>query len=200
MTRVLKCGDPGCLAARVVARDRPTVVVWLSATHAASRYQPRGSATRKARGLAVRAVTPTRWTPKPEPGTRWPGPPNPKRQGRIGRSNARSTVCTRALRRGIMPAARTDPRLNTVAWRRLRLLVLARDRHVCQVRGPVCTRVATCVDHIVSRSDGGDMWNPANLRAACRPCNSRDGAARTNARRQNRWVYHVGVTDYESRF
>jgi 5-methylcytosine-specific restriction endonuclease McrA len=76
-----------------------------------------------------------------------------------------------------------DPRLQTVAWRRLRLLVLERDRGVCQVAGPDCTKVATCVDHIVARADGGDCWAPSNLRASCRRCNSADGARITNSRR-----------------
>jgi len=64
----------------------------------------------------------------------------------------------------------------------LRLLILDRDRNVCQMRGPKCRRYATDVDHIVAVSEGGAFYDPANLRAACRACNGRGGAMITNAR------------------
>jgi 5-methylcytosine-specific restriction endonuclease McrA len=73
-----------------------------------------------------------------------------------------------------------DPRLSTPEWRRLRRMILDRDLGLCQIMGPHCTRFAVCVDHIVARADGGDCWAPSNLRAACRACNSRGGAERTN--------------------
>ena len=91
-----------------------------------------------------------------------------------------------------------DPRLATPAWRRLRLAVLDRDLWLCQIKGPGCARYATQVDHIVARADGGDVWDTANLRAACRACNSRGGAVRTNARRAA--LYRTTVPDYVSRF
>jgi 5-methylcytosine-specific restriction endonuclease McrA len=97
-----------------------------------------------------------------------------------------------------MPGA--DPRLRTVGWRRLRLLVLDRDHHVCQIRGTTCTGAATCVDHIVARIDGGHMWDLRNLRAACQACNSRDGATRTNSRRGGRFGYRNSVAVFETRF
>ncbi len=56
-------------------------------------------------------------------------------------------------------------------WHRIRLRILERDGHLCQVRGPKCTKVATQVDHIVEVSKGGSWWDPANLRASCQPCN-----------------------------
>jgi 5-methylcytosine-specific restriction protein A len=95
--------------------------------------------------------------------------------------------------------AGADPRLSSRSWRRLRLLVLDRDRWACQIRGPACVGVATCVDHIVGRADGGDCWDPANLRAACRPCNSAGGAARTNSRRTS-WGYRTTQPAYDTRF
>jgi len=91
-----------------------------------------------------------------------------------------------------------DPRLTTSAYRALRLAVLDRDRWLCQMRGPRCTRYATEVDHIVARADGGSVWDTTNLRAACRACNSRGGAERTNARR--RFRYRDSVADYVIRF
>jgi 5-methylcytosine-specific restriction protein A len=91
----------------------------------------------------------------------------------------------------------TDPRLTTVAWRRLRLAVLDRDGWQCQIRGPRCTTVATAVDHIVARADGGDCWNPHNLRAACRVCNNQGGAEVTNRRRG--WAYRNSVATYTTR-
>ena len=57
------------------------------------------------------------------------------------------------------------------AWQRVRLRVLDRDGWTCQLRGPGCTLVAGTVDHIRALSEGGDPYDPANLRAACRHCN-----------------------------
>lgn len=64
---------------------------------------------------------------------------------------------------------------DSVAWRRVRRLVLVRDGGVCQIRGRPCTLVATEVDHVVSPVDGGDWFDPGNLRAACKPCNAERG-------------------------
>jgi hypothetical protein len=57
-------------------------------------------------------------------------------------------------------------------WQRLRAEILERDHYECKVRGPKCRRRATEVDHIVPVADGGSMWDPQNLRAACGWCNS----------------------------
>jgi 5-methylcytosine-specific restriction endonuclease McrA len=83
--------------------------------------------------------------------------------------------------------------LTTAAYRRLRLAVLDRDLWLCQVKGPTCTRYATQVDHIVARHDGGPVFDPANLRASCRSCNSTGGAEITNR-------HHRGGTNYVGRF
>lgn len=66
-----------------------------------------------------------------------------------------------------------------VAWRRLRLSILARDGWVCQIRGARCVGGATTVDHRVPLRLGGAPWSPDNLRAACAPCNfGREGGTR----------------------
>lgn len=57
-------------------------------------------------------------------------------------------------------------------WQRLRLKILERDGYRCQVRGPKCTAKATQADHIIPVADGGSMWDPENLRAACQWCNT----------------------------
>lgn len=44
--------------------------------------------------------------------------------------------------------------------------VLERDAHTCTLRLPMCTGVATEVDHIVR----GDDHSMINLRAVCRAC------------------------------
>jgi len=62
-------------------------------------------------------------------------------------------------------------------WERVRLAVLERDGHRCQIGGPRCTRVATTVDHMVPLAQGGARLDPANLRPACGSCNSRLGGA-----------------------
>ena len=65
--------------------------------------------------------------------------------------------------------------------------MLARDKYTCQMRGPRCKGYATLqVDHVIARADGGDMWNTANLRAACHPCNMYASAQRTNEKRRTR--------------
>ena len=93
--------------------------------------------------------------------------------------------------------ASDDPRLNSAEWRTLRRWVIDRDLGLCQIKGETCTRYATCVDHIVARADGGDLWNPHNLRAACRSCNGVGGAEIAN-RRQAR--YRSGVAEYVTRW
>jgi hypothetical protein len=51
-------------------------------------------------------------------------------------------------------------------------MVLQRDNYRCQIRGRRCLGSANEVDHIVPIVAGGAMYDPANLRAACKPCNS----------------------------
>ena len=97
-----------------------------------------------------------------------------------------------------MPA--NDPRYTTPEWKALRRFILDRDGGRCQVQGPKCTTFATAVDHIVAIAEGGDFWQPSNLRATCRRCNSVRGAELANRRaaryrntearystRQSRW-------------
>lgn len=70
-------------------------------------------------------------------------------------------------------------------WRTVRAGVLSRDGYRCQMRlDDRCTVIADTVDHIDRLMDGGAKLDPANLRAACKHCNSRDGAEAGNARRQ----------------
>jgi hypothetical protein len=52
-----------------------------------------------------------------------------------------------------------DARFNSQADRNLRLM-LDRDLWLCKMKGPHCGRVATKVEHIVDRADGGDLWKP----------------------------------------
>ena len=56
-------------------------------------------------------------------------------------------------------------------WQAIRRQVLARDGHLCRIRGPKCTFKATQVDHVVAVSQGGPRLEPANLQAACAACN-----------------------------
>lgn len=64
---------------------------------------------------------------------------------------------------------------SSATWRRVRLFVLRRDGYVCRIRLSGCTDVATEADHIVSIDDGGAWYDPLNLRAACKHCNSLRG-------------------------
>jgi 5-methylcytosine-specific restriction endonuclease McrA len=94
-------------------------------------------------------------------------------------------------------------RNNSRVWRNLRLAVLDRDRWLCQIHGPTCTNVATCVDHVEPVADGGAYYDPANLRAACVACNARRGALLVNRQRRRHdrtYPYRTGVAEYLSRF
>lgn len=61
--------------------------------------------------------------------------------------------------------------LGTSRWKRVRLEVLDRDDRICAY----CGGDADTVDHIVSRADGGDVFEKDNLVAACKRCNSAKG-------------------------
>jgi len=151
----------------LIARRRPLDIFW-EVTVAASRrnsgvriYSPSDS-----RFIATTATADRLF---PFPDERW------------GRA-ARPQAPTPGLR-GHNGAVGYDQRLGQGAWKNLRRFILDRDRWLCQIRGPKCTGGATCVDHIVSRVDGGDFYNPQNLRAACRACNAAGGAKLTNRKR-----------------
>lgn len=58
------------------------------------------------------------------------------------------------------------------AWAIVKAQVLERDQHLCQIRTPICTRVAVTADHIKRWQHGGAWFDPDNLRAACAECNS----------------------------
>lgn len=58
-------------------------------------------------------------------------------------------------------------------WRHIRQLVLRRDNHTRHW----CNKPATTADHLRSISEGGAPYDPANLVASCKPCNSSRGAA-----------------------
>ena len=57
-------------------------------------------------------------------------------------------------------------------WKKIRLEILKRDDHRCQIRGPGCTGQAEEVDHILPVSMGGEWYDHDNLRAACARCNN----------------------------
>ena len=73
---------------------------------------------------------------------------------------------------------RCDPRLQTALWRKVRKLVLARDHWRCGY----CGDVATTVDHIIERQDGGAMYDLANLVACCEACQHK------GIRAQRQWL------------
>ena len=88
-----------------------------------------------------------------------------------------------------------DPWLETATWRRVRVFVLNRDGWKCKIGGPKCLGWANEVDHVISRADGGPMFDPRNLRAACKPCNGGRAAKRTN----DKYRYRNSVPSYETR-
>lgn len=63
-------------------------------------------------------------------------------------------------------------------WRKLRLMMLARDP-ICTV---CCKAASTTVDHILAKAAGGDD-SPENLRGLCNRCHSRKTAKDGHARK-----------------
>ncbi|MGE5229466.1 MAG: HNH endonuclease [Deltaproteobacteria bacterium] len=59
------------------------------------------------------------------------------------------------------------PELGTARWQKLRKAILVRDLHTCHW----CGRPANTADHVLPASHGGDLWDPANIVAACQLCN-----------------------------
>lgn len=66
-------------------------------------------------------------------------------------------------------------------WQRVRLQVLARDAHQCQIRLTGCTGRAEQVDHVIPLAEGGARLDPDNLRSSCRWCNLSRGRGRQRA-------------------
>jgi 5-methylcytosine-specific restriction enzyme A len=73
---------------------------------------------------------------------------------------------------------------NARVWGRIRIRVLERDGYVCQIGGPGCRGKAEVVDHVQSWREGGAWYDLANLRAACRSCNTAREYRRFEARRR----------------
>lgn len=71
-------------------------------------------------------------------------------------------------------------------WQALRLVILDRDGHTCQLRLAGCTTVATHADHIVPISEGGKRLDPDNVRASCEHCN-----LKRNTQRQAELAQHA---------
>lgn len=65
----------------------------------------------------------------------------------------------------------THPCYRHPLWPKVRRAILQRDDYRCQIRRARCRGAANQVDHIDRLADGGAWFDPANLRAACLPCN-----------------------------
>jgi hypothetical protein len=68
-----------------------------------------------------------------------------------------------------------DARYSSVAWRRVRELIRARDDRTCQACGraePIRARSGFPVDH---KYPGGDFYDPAGLWLLCWSCNTSKG-------------------------
>lgn len=61
---------------------------------------------------------------------------------------------------------------STRRWRKVRAMVLQRDSWRCRLRLPGCIITATHVHHTMGKRYGDD---PAQLVAACAPCNLKVG-------------------------
>jgi 5-methylcytosine-specific restriction endonuclease McrA len=70
-----------------------------------------------------------------------------------------------------MVRGRQDPRVSN-AYKKQRLIVLARDGYVCVY----CGQDANTVDHVQSIKSGGDPISLENMVACCARCNSVKGS------------------------
>ena len=68
-----------------------------------------------------------------------------------------------------------DPFYAGKVWRATRLAVLTSDLWTCGYCGCELHGDDATVDHRVARANGGSEYDPANLVACCRRCNSRKG-------------------------
>ena len=71
-----------------------------------------------------------------------------------------------------MPQTKAHRELGTGRWKKLRIEILKRDGYICWICGG---DGADSVDHLISRHDGGNIWDRDNLAAAHKICNSRKG-------------------------
>lgn len=88
----------------------------------------------------------------------------------VGAARETASRCGRLQR--TREAVLKDKRYTSSRWRRLRKTILERDGFVCQIQLPGCKLRADQVDHILPVEDGGDFYEPDNLRAACGRCNT----------------------------
>lgn len=84
---------------------------------------------------------------------------------------------------------RADPYYSTASWRRLRAERLRIDNYTCVVPG--CGQLASVVDHITRRQDGG-ADDLANLRSLCRQHDNQVKEAPSGTRRSGGDPYLKG--------
>lgn len=78
-----------------------------------------------------------------------------------------------------------DPFYNTIAWKRLREMVRARDHNQCTGRGPHGGRLQ--VHHIIPRTARPDLaLDPRNCRTLCHNCHKREHGGWGTTRPQSR--------------
>lgn len=66
----------------------------------------------------------------------------------------------------------TPARDDRVIPQTVKILVSARDKGECQIKGPPCTGAGEVFDHIFPWSKGGSSKDPDNIQLACAPCNA----------------------------
>jgi 5-methylcytosine-specific restriction endonuclease McrA len=85
-----------------------------------------------------------------------------------------------------------DRRYRTRRWQRFRLMILARDRGLCQGRGPNCTVVATTAHHKLPSSQHPELfWDPSNVEASCGPCNHHGAVVKRENRINRQTIAHL---------
>ena len=68
--------------------------------------------------------------------------------------------------------AKTAARGYDSKWQRIRIQILNRDHWRCRYCDKVLEGKDATVDHVIALSKGGSQYDPNNLIASCRGCNS----------------------------
>jgi 5-methylcytosine-specific restriction enzyme A len=157
-------GRRDCTARRSSAPPWPTTAPMASAR------------SRRGHSPTTPTATTERWSP---PRGRWPARSSPTATCRCPGDNyacpnviSAGAYCPDHRQSWAGTRTKSGEVTGTAEWKRVRVVVLKRDRYQCQVRGPRCTGRATQVDHIVNVAAGGAKLDPANLQSICPSCNA----------------------------
>lgn len=99
------------------------------------------------------------------------------------------------VKRSAPAAKRTDPFYLSPQWRRLRVLVLKRDKHKCSWCGRDVSGIGQArVDHVVPRRQRPDLaLTASNCRALCVACDGKRHQEKGNPQLMHRGTDALGM-------